>query len=106
MRFKLNSEGIYKYTYALNKRLNTAKNIIALDIFNNLMVFSPVRTGKLRSSYVIQTNAQVISIKNDCGYCKYVNDGTVYQAGQHFIERSIIDALATFERKENQIKKV
>jgi hypothetical protein len=53
MRFKLNGEGIYKYTYALNKRLNTAKNILALDIFNNLIVFSPVRTGKLRSSYII-----------------------------------------------------
>lgn len=103
MRFSLNKNGIAVYEYTLNNRLNQAKKIFADDIFSNLQLFSPVRTGKLRNSYIMNTDKNVISIGNDCGYCQYVNNGTVYQAGQHFIERSIISALATFERKENDI---
>lgn len=103
MRFSLNKNGIAVYEYTLNNRLNQAKKILADDIFNNLELFSPVRTGKLKNSYLMSTEGNVISIGNNCGYCQYVNNGTVYQSGQHFIERSLIAALATFERKENNL---
>lgn len=103
MKFSLNNNGIAVYQYTLNNRLNKAKKVLADDIFNNLQLFSPVRTGKLKNSYIMNSTGNVITIGNNCGYCQYVNNGTVKQAGQHFIERSIINALASFNRKETDI---
>ncbi len=103
MRFKLDKNGVASYELRLLKRMEEAKKILAADIFEDLKLFSPVRTGKLRSSYTIAANARSIEISNDCGYCQYVNNGTVYQAGQHFVERAIVDALAKFQRKGKEI---
>lgn len=97
MRFKMTSNGVDTYTSALKNRLKYVKVKLANEIKENLEVFSPKRTGKLASSYEVSTSDDKIQISNDCGYCRYVNDGTRFQAGQHFIEQ----AYATTKEKLN-----
>lgn len=92
MRFKMTSNGVDTYTSALKNRLKYVKVKLANEIKENLEVFSPKRTGKLASSYEVTTSDDKIQISNDCGYCRYVNDGTRFQSGQHFIELSITNA--------------
>lgn len=88
MIFKLSKNGVDSYTFALKKRLNYIKDKFSKEMENNLEIYSPKRTGKLASSYVLTTNPGSIQITNVCGYCRYVNDGTRFQAGQHFIEQA------------------
>jgi len=88
MRFKLNKNGVDSYTFSLKKRLNYIKDKFSKEMENNLEIFSPKRTGKLASSYVLTTYHNSIQITNVCGYCRYVNDGTRFQSGQHFIEQA------------------
>lgn len=89
MKFKMDSKGVDTYISALKNRLKHVKDQLANEIKQNLEIYSPKRTGKLASSYEITTSDDKIQISNDCGYCRYVNDGTIYQAGQHFIEQSV-----------------
>lgn len=93
MIFKLSKNGVDSYTFALKKRLNYIKDKFSKEMENNLEIFSPKRTGKLASSYVLTTFNQNIQITNVCGYCRFVNDGTRFQAGQHFIEQAYITTL-------------
>lgn len=104
MKFKMNSKGINSYTSSLKKRIQYANSLLANEIKNNLELYSPKRTGKLASSYKLNTYPQSIQITNDCGYCKFVNYGTVKQTGQHFIERSIITSIESFKKKEHDIQ--
>jgi len=85
----MTSNGVDTYTSALKNRLKYVKVKLANEIKENLEIFSPKRTGKLASSYEVTTSDQKIQISNDCGYCRYVNDGTRFQSGQHFIELSV-----------------
>lgn len=51
--------------------------------------YSPVDTGKLRSSWSVMEVGNVCRLKNTVEYCRYVNDGTRYMNGQHFVEEAI-----------------
>lgn len=95
MKFKLSKNGVDSYTFALKKRLNYIKDKFSKEMENNLEIYSPKRTGKLASSYVLTTFPDSIQITNICGYCRYVNDGTRFQAGQHFIEQAYITTKET-----------
>lgn len=88
MKFKMTKKGVDSYIFALKSRLNYIKKEFSKDLKQNLEILSPKRTGKLASSYVLTTFNQNIQITNVCGYCKYVNDGTRFQSGQHFIEQA------------------
>jgi len=88
MIFKLSKNGVDSYTFALKKRLSYIKEKFSKEMENNLEIFSPKRTGKLASSYILTTFPNSIQITNVCGYCRYVNDGTIFQVGQHFIEQA------------------
>ncbi len=101
MKFKMTNNGVDTYTSALKKRLSYIRSQLAEEMMNNLQKYTPVRTGNLVSSYEVVTKPGEIQITNDAGYCKYVNDGTRYQAGQHFIEKSFYEA----KEKVNQITK-
>lgn len=106
MKFKMDSKGVDTYISTLTNRLKSVKSQLAYKIKDNLQINSPRRTGKLASSYKISTQKDDIQITNDCGYCRYVNDGTVYQAGQHFIEISIINAKDSLNKIVDQSQKI
>lgn len=89
MRFKLTKNNIIKYNQVLKKRLNYIQKNILDEIFNQLQINSPVRTGYLKSRYILNED----QITNDTPYIWYVNNGTKYQSGQHFIQRSIMIGL-------------
>ena len=98
MNFKLDSSGVDSYTFALKNRLKYIKDQFADEMKKELESISPKRTGKLASSYDLTTLPNSIQITNDCGYCKYVNDGTRFQSGQHFIEQAFTDTKAHLEK--------
>lgn len=84
----MTNKGVDTYIFALKNRLNYIKRKFSDDLKQNLELLSPKRTGKLASSYILTSFNQNIQITNVCGYCKYVNDGTRFQSGQHFIEQA------------------
>lgn len=107
MRFKLTSFGVDSYTLALNKRLKYVKEQFANEMKDELESISPKRTGKLASSYKISPNKDDnVQITNDCGYCRFVNDGTRFQAGQHFIEQAYVDTKSAMDRIINQSQNI
>ena len=81
MRFKLNKNNVMKYTQLLKNRIDDISKHTLNDIFNQLKINSPIRTGYLNSRYILNEN----DITNDTPYIWYVNNGTKYQSGQHFI---------------------
>ena len=81
--------------------MENIKSLLLKDLKNNLETFSPKKTGYLASNYVQKENG----ISNDTPYLKYVNDGTAYQAGQHFIEKSIIKTKSDFKKIVNDAKR-
>lgn len=89
MRFKLTKNNIIKYNQVLKKRLNYIQKNILDEIFNQLQINSPVRTGYLKSRYILNED----QITNDTPYIWYVNNGTRFQSGQHFIQKSIMIGL-------------
>ena len=93
MNFLLNKKGIDSYIFTLRKRLNYIKNQFSIELKKKLEENSPKRTGKLASSYILVPSNYSISIFNVCGYCKFVNDGTRFQSGQHFIEQSYFETM-------------
>lgn len=40
------------------------------------------------------------------GYCRYVNDGTIYQRGQHFVEQSVNDSIQKINQFANESQKI
>lgn len=106
MKFKLNSSGVDSYTSALKNRLNYVKDQFADEMKEELETISPKSTGKLASSYNLTTLPESIQITNDCGYCKYVNDGTRFQSGQHFIEQAYIDTKVHLEQIIQKSQKI
>lgn len=106
MRFKMTQNGVDSYTKALNNRLKFIRSQLAKKLKSQLEITSPKRTGKLASSYSIKINSNDIQIFNDCGYCRYVNDGTRYQAGQHFIQLSVAIAQDFFNQIVSQSQKI
>lgn len=106
MRFKMTNNGVDLYTLALKKRLSYIKQQLAEEMEANLQKYTPKRTGKLASSYEVQTKSNSIQISNDAGYCRYVNDGTRFQAGQHFIEQSFYEAKNKFDQITDKSQKI
>lgn len=106
MRFKMDNKGIDSYTEALKKRVKYINETLANEIKNELQLYSPKRTGKLASSYKLINLDNAVQIINDCGYCKYVNYGTSFQSGQHFIELSIDDAKQSFNKIVEDSQKI
>ena len=90
MKFKMNGKGVDSYIFSLKNRVKYVKEKFSEELKENLEKYSPKRTGKLASSYILTTFNQNIQITNVCGYCKYVNDGTRFQSGQHFIEQAYV----------------
>jgi len=102
----MDNKGVDQYTTALENRLKYVKEQLAEEIKRNLELYSPKRTGKLASSYKLSTTDEKVDITNDCGYCKFVNDGTRYQSGQHFIELSIAEAKESFNKIADESQKI
>lgn len=106
MRFSLNNKKqIDLYSFALIKRQKQIQKRFADELKENLEKMSPKRTGKLASSYYFSINPNSIMIFNDCGYCKYVNDGTRFQVGQHFIQTAYIFTKGRLEEICKQVQK-
>lgn len=106
MKFKMTNNGVDSYTSALKNRLNYIRSQLAEEMMSNLQKYTPKRTGNLVSSYEVLTKPEEIQITNDAGYCKYVNDGTRYQAGQHFIEQSFYEAKTKFNSITDKSQKI
>ena len=50
---------------------------------------SPYDTGKLQGSWYTMEIGNICLLKNTAEYCRYVNDGTRYMKGKHFVEEAI-----------------
>lgn len=83
------ASSLNKYFHVLETRVENISDNFAKDIMTELKINTPKRTGKLANSYSIEKQEDELLIKNDAGYCKFVNYGTSKQQGQHFIEKSI-----------------
>lgn len=95
MRIKITSRSdIMKYEKMLSERRKKIQELFLDKLKNNLEKNSPKKSGRLVSSYKKEDNG----IKNDTPYIRYVNDGTVKQAGQHFIEKSINETKKDFDK--------
>ena len=102
MRFKITSNAdIAKYAKMLEERRKKIKDLFLEKLKGNLEKNSPKRSGRLASSYKKGKN----EIRNNTPYIRYVNDGTVNQAGQHFIEKSIEDTKKDFNKIVTQAKR-
>lgn len=106
MKFDMtNNFAVDKYFNVLQKRVENIHENFAEDVLKELKINTPKRTGKLANSYSIEKQDEDILIKNDAGYCQYVNYGTSKQQGQHFIEKSIeLAKLRISEHAENAQK--
>lgn len=51
--------------------------------------YSPYDTGKLQGSWSTMEIGNICRLVNTAEYCRYVNDGTRYMSGQHFVEEAI-----------------
>ena len=51
--------------------------------------YSPVDTGNLRGSWSSMEVGNVCRLRNSAKYTVYVNEGTRYMKGQHFVEEAI-----------------
>lgn len=94
MKFKMNQSGIKKYIASLRKRVDEIKDEVLISTKKHLEQNSPVRTGYLRDSYYIEGDA----IGNRADYLWFVNDGTVKQVGQHFVELSIAEVNNEYDK--------
>lgn len=102
MRFLITSNiMLNKYEKNLKERQKKIKEIFLETLKSKLETYSPKRSGRLASSYKKEEN----SIKNDTPYIRYVNDGTVHQAGQHFIEKSVNETKSEFNKIVKKAKK-
>lgn len=50
---------------------------------------SPVDTGNMRDSWRSMEIGNVCKLFNSAEYTRYVNDGTRYMKGRHFVEKAI-----------------
>lgn len=81
----MNKKHIKKYVQLLKKRTYYISENLLEEVFGQLKISTPIKTGYLNSRYIIDND----SILNDALYIWYVNNGTKYQQGQHFRQRSI-----------------
>lgn len=89
MRFKLTKKGINIYQKYLVNKLNYTIKQFTQKVFELLKINSPVKSGYLVSRYTLIDGKM---IENDTEYLWYVNNGTLYIKGQHFIQLSIQQA--------------
>jgi HK97 gp10 family phage protein len=102
MRFKVTSNAdITKYAKMLDERRKKIKDLFLEKLKANLEKNSPKRSGRLASSY----KKGKAEIRNNTPYIRYVNDGTVNQAGQHFIEKSVNETKSDFNNIVKQAKR-
>lgn len=102
MRFNVSSPSqVSSYEKMLSERCKKIKELFLDKLKQNLEKNSPRRSGRLASSYKKEENG----ISNNTPYIRYVNDGTVKQAGQHFIEKSINSTKKDFDKIVDQAKR-
>ena len=102
MRFNVASKpALDKYENMLNERRKKIKELFLEKLKSNLEKNSPKRSGRLASSYKKENNG----ISNRTPYIRHVNDGTRFQAGQHFIEKSINETKGDFKNIVEQAKR-
>jgi HK97 gp10 family phage protein len=85
----------------LNERCKKIRDLFLDKLKENLEKNSPRRSGRLAGSYKKEENG----ISNNTPYIRYVNDGTVKQAGQHFIEKSINSTKKDFDKIVDEAKR-
>ena len=102
MRFNISSKpSLDKYENMLKKRKEKIKELFLEKLKSNLEKNSPKRSGRLASSYKKEKEG----ISNRTPYIRHVNDGTIHQAGQHFIEKSINETKGDFNKIVTQAKR-
>jgi hypothetical protein len=69
--------------------LQDVRNKVALDIFNDLVLTTPVDTGKARNGWQIDDAGGVVEITNNVEYIAKLNDGHSAQAPAGFIEAAV-----------------
>ena len=97
---------IIKYVNVLEKRVEYVQEKLTDDVLNELKTNTPKRTGKLANSYSVESDEKDLIIKNDAGYCLFVNNGTSHQQGQHFIEKSVELAKLNIPKHSEEAKKI
>lgn len=102
MRFKLNKRGVSDYFKTIQKRFDTVQEKVLELNLNNLKKNTPVKTGYMLSRYYIED----FQILNDTEYFWYVNNGTRFRAGQHFVQLSIAETKSQIPMIFNQAKKI
>lgn len=103
MKIKLkNPREISEYKNYLLKKVKKFQLEFLQDVYNNLLKYTPVRTGRLVNGYKIDTVNY--SIKNDVEYLWFVDLGTVYQRGQHFVQISYQQTLNKIPQMIEKIK--
>lgn len=107
MKFNLKSKNdIKRYAKTLEARYLEVRNKFTEKLKENLEKNTPKKTGRLSRSYKIQKKNQDLTIVNDAGYCKYVNDGTSKMRGRHFIEKSIAQTKESFKDIAKKAKNI
>lgn len=62
----------------------------------NVKKQTPVITGKLRDGNQAKVMADDVGFYNDVSYFIFVNNGTIYQTGNPFIQRGLAMSMASF----------
>ena len=100
MKFKLDDiADVRRYTELQQSRLTQLAEAVATDFYDIVMEMTPVRTGRLRDGW----QKEGLDVINDVEYLSYVNDGTVHQLPQRFVERA---KAATLERIDGHINDI
>jgi len=64
-----------------------------------LQKHSPVKTGKLRSSWKVNTGERTIVIRNSAYYAGFVDQGTRKITPRRFVDRSVREITKEFTRR-------
>lgn len=97
MKFNLaNIAEVQKYNKLQQSRLTQLADAVATDFYDIVREMTPVRTGRLRDGW----QKEGLDVINDVEYLSYVNDGTIRQLPQRFVERA---KAATLERIDGHI---
>lgn len=119
MRVNIDVQGIERVVAEVESRIHKTARVLVLEIWNNLVENTPVRSGRARANWVISRTGvaaelppgqysypappvvprfKELFIVNPLDYVQYLNDGWSEQAPAGFIEASVFNAEETIRR--------
>jgi hypothetical protein len=107
-RIKVKSDGVFrKVARALRDMVDTKGEAAIQQLFSDLVLATPIRTGYARSRWTLEPSTQYtvkydvrykglwfgerkVVLSNDAPYIIYLNQGSSKQAPAYFIEQTIL----------------